>query len=100
MVKFLLECATSEHCCTCFLYSDSSCDYLLLSFNRARTCNDLKLSAAYLSACNVDNSIIRVELSVSILVRLLNTLYIFNTFLSLNCFYIDLSCVANKTDNI
>ena len=45
-----------------------------------------------------NDCIVGVELSVSLFVRLLNSLYIFNNVLSVNILNVNLCCIADKTE--
>ena len=59
-----------------------------------------KIDIEYIDAQDIveNDCIVGVELSVSLFVRLLNSLYIFNNVLSVNILNVNLCCIADKTE--
>ena len=70
-----LERAAAEHRRTSGLYALGDLNHLLYGLDAARSRNDLERSAAHLHARAVHNGVVRLELAVRRLVRLLDALY-------------------------
>src|SRR5215470_13256259 len=74
-------------------------EYLLLGFNRTRSCNQLEVRTSDFQCADFDNAVVRMKLAVYSLERLGYTLNRFNHFKPLQQFCVNLACVTNQTKN-